>query len=601
MEPKNNNENLSYQENNKEDENINIDDPSLKIKSKYISAMNIEEINILLKNLNLDEEKLKGLNGIIKNGKDLISIYNDEKFLDKINFDLHDKNILRDTIEKYLEEQLKINIEIEKGKNIILNIENEPKYKLKEIYILLEKLFKKKIYLSPMNNPFEILNPNTLIVKKIILNPNKYCNLCIFNEEIINQNKKEKEKEKNIVNEKKEKEPIKDYNSLFANKKNITLPEYNTNYQMPSQNKNNNDIKNNINNGIKLNMNQKSKLLNEDFKYKNLLSIKDTNIKDKENENNENNLLNNNKPNFNIINNTDYNINKNYFTQRNFNTKNISNDNGDMFQQIMKKRNEKNVNNDNDNISFLKKEKELNNNMNKTENRYDFIKYQDIDKDNLFINNKNSKNIFNSKNNNINQINNKNEEINDINNLILKTQTPNQISNISNANINDDSDDILKALREKYSLQNNNTNNNINDDKMNLEYKKEYKPKTPIAEGRRIMGNDNLKFNNFEKNSNNDALENKFLNLNKNDNLNENLDNRFYFSNKNKINNNGFDIATDIIGNNRLNRPSPGLGYNAFQYKTTGYKSSFNQNNRNNNQEEEDDNENLVEINGDNE
>ena len=266
MEPNNDNENLSYQENNKEDENINIDDPSLKIKSKYISAMNIEEINILLKNLNLDEEKLKGLNGIIKNGKDLISIYNDEKFLDKINFDLHDKNILRDTIEKYLEEQLKINIEIEKGKNIILNIENEPKYKLKEIYILLEKLFKKKIYLSPMNNPFEILNPNTLIVKKIILNPNKYCNLCIFNEEIINQNKKEKEKEKNIVNEKKEKEPIKDYNSLFANKKNITLPEYNTNYQMPSQNKNNNDIKNNINNGIKLNMNQKSKLLNEDFK-----------------------------------------------------------------------------------------------------------------------------------------------------------------------------------------------------------------------------------------------------------------------------------------------------------------------------------------------
>ena len=581
MEPNNDNENLSHQEYNKEDENINIDDPSLKIKSKYISAMNIEEINILLKNLNLDEEKLKGLNGIIKNGKDLISIYNDEKFLDKINFDLHDKNILRDTIEKYLEEQLKINIEIEKGKNIILNIENEPKYKLKEIYILLEKLFKKKIYLSPMNNPFEILNPNTLIVKKIILNPNKYCNLCIFNEEIINQNKKEKEKEKNIVNEKKEKEPIKDYNSLFANKKNITLPEYNTNYQMPSQNKNNNDIKNNINNGIKLNMNQKSKLLNEDFKYKNLLSIKDTNIKDKENENNENNLLNNNKPNFNIINNTDYNINKNYFTQRNFNTKNISNDNGDMFQQIMKKRNEKNVNNDNDNISFLKKEKELNNNMNKTENRYDFIKYQDIDKDNLFINNKNSKNIFNSKNNNINQINNKNEEINDINNLILKTQTPNQISNISNANINDDSDDILKALREKYSLQNNNTNNNINDDKMNLEYKKEYKPKTPIAEGRRIMGNDNLKFNNFEKNSNNDALENKFLNLNKNDNLNENLDNRFYFSNKNKINNNGFDIATDIIGNNKLNRPSPGLGYNAFQYKTTGYKSSFNQNNRN--------------------
>ena len=130
MEPNNdneNNENKSSQEYNKENE-INNN------KNKYISTMIEEEINILLNNLNLNEEKLKELNNLIKNGKDLISIYNEEKLLDKINLNLHEKNIIKSEVEKYLEEQLKINIEIEKGKKIILSIENEPKYKLKEVF-----------------------------------------------------------------------------------------------------------------------------------------------------------------------------------------------------------------------------------------------------------------------------------------------------------------------------------------------------------------------------------------------------------------------------------------------------------------------------------
>ena len=625
----NSNENIESQEFKIENENININ-KNINIKSKYLSTMNEEEINIFLKKLNIKEEKEKELNNIIKNGKDLISLYNEENLLQKINLDLHDKNILKDAVEKYLEEQLKINIEIEKGKNIILSIENEPKYKLKEVYILLEKLFKKKIYLSPLNNPYEILDPNTLIVKKIISNPYKYCNLCLFNEDLINLNKNEKIETNNL--DKKDKEIIKDYNNLFdnnINKKNTVsvLSDFSTNYQMPSQNKNKNEIKNNLNmnnisnlnnmnmnNGIKLNKN--NKLLNEDFKYQNLLSTKDNkNTIEKENDNNNenNNIIKEPKPNtFNLINNTDFNINKNYFTQRNFNTKNLSNnnnDNGDMFQQIMRKRNEKNItssnNNKEENISFIKKD---NNNMNKTENRYDFIKYQDIEKENMFMTNKNNnKNIFNNRNNNSNNLlnQNKTEEINDINNLILKTQTPNQINN----NINDDSDDILKALREKYSLQNTNVNNNnnISDDKINMDYKKEYKPKTPITEGRRIVTNDNLKFDFFNQNnssSNNDVLENKFLNLNKNsnvNNMNDNLDNNKYnFMNKNKINNNnGFNMGIGI-GKNRLNnnRPSPGLDFNNFQYKATGYKSSFGQNNNN---QDIDNDDGLVEINGDNE
>ena len=53
-------------------------------------------------------------------------------------------------------------------------------------------------------------------------------------------------------------------------------------------------------------------------------------------------------------------------------------------------------------------------------------------------------------------------------------------------------------------------NNNI---EFNKKEYKDYKPKTPIAEGRRTFNNENMKFN-IEEN-NNDPLENKFLNINR--------------------------------------------------------------------------------------
>ena len=100
-------------------------------KNNYISIMSEEETSLWMKNLNLNEEVLKELEKIIKNGKDLISIYNNNKLLEKLNIDLHSNNIINDSIGEGLEEELKINIFLEKGKNIILNIENEPKFRLK--------------------------------------------------------------------------------------------------------------------------------------------------------------------------------------------------------------------------------------------------------------------------------------------------------------------------------------------------------------------------------------------------------------------------------------------------------------------------------------
>ena len=588
------------QENEIKDSNENII-YNLKTRKKFFSKLTEEETNIFLKNLNLDENILNELENIVKNGQDLISIYNNNQLLEKINLDLHSKNIINSAIEEALEEQLKINIEIENNKNIILNIENEPKYELKEIYAYLELLLKKKVFLCPKNSPKEILNPNTFIYKKIILNPDKYCNLCLFDEYFLTKNNEEKNNLNNNINNKNDmnininmnktpdlnvekKEIINKggYNSLFQMKKKNPISDFTIEYQMPNFNKSN-DI--NINN-------------NKDFKYQNILSNKDKekDINNKLNinlENNNNNLninnnLNNNKEQqkikfnnaFNIINNTDSNLNKNYFTQRNFAPKNFSqtqnelNDNGEIFSKITDFKiidRTKNANNNN----YIEKEKENNleniNNKNKTENRYEYVKYQELD---IFKN----KNMYNNNPKPPQEMQQK--PVNDINNLILKTQTTN-IPPMKNKI--DDSDDILKSLREKYSLQNNNNVEEKRDYKdSKMDFTNDYKPKTPIAEGRRTFNNDSMKFNFMDENSN-DPLENKFLNINR-QNKKEDFD-KYNFLNKNI--NNPFNNNKEIdeqnkgymnIGKMRTNRPSPGLDFNNFQYKTTDYKNSFGQN-----------------------
>ena len=587
------------QENEIKDSNENII-YNLKTRKKFFSKLTEEETNIFLKNLNLDENILNELENIVKNGQDLISIYNNNQLLEKINLDLHSKNIINSAIEEALEEQLKINIEIENNKNIILNIENEPKYELKEIYAYLELLLKKKVFLCPKNSPKEILNPNTFIYKKIILNPDKYCNLSIFDEYFLTKNNEEKNNLNNNINNKNDmnininmnktpdlnvekKEIINKggYNSLFQMKKKNPISDFTTEYQMPNFNKSN-DI--NINN-------------NKDFKYQNILSNKDKekDINNKLNinlENNNNNLninnnLNNNKEQqkikfnnaFNIINNTDSNINKNYFTQRNFAPKNFSqtqnelNDNGEIFSKITDFKiidRTKNANNNN----YIEKEKENNleniNNKNKTENRYEYVKYQELD---IFKN----KNMYNNNPKPPQEMQQK--PVNDINNLILKTQTTN-IPPMKNKI--DDSDDILKSLREKYSLQNNNNVEEKRDYKdSKMDFTNDYKPKTPIAEGRRTFNNDSMKFNFMDENSN-DPLENKFLNINR-QNKKEDFD-KYNFLNKNinnPFNNKEIDEQNKgymNIGKMRTNRPSPGLDFNNFQYKTTDYKNSFGQN-----------------------
>ena len=663
-----------------------------KTKNNYISMMSEEETSLWLKKLNLNEDILAEIGKVIKNGRDLISIYDNKKILEKLNIDFHLINIINTAIEEGLEEQLKINILLQKGKNIILNVENEPKFKLKEILSYLEKLMKKTVYLTPLNSPNELLTPNTLIVKKILLNPNKYCNLQMFDEktiannyntnlnttnvgesntknipykkiENININKKEisylndndnlnninninqNNNNLNLVNQNqnlnnpKISNVGKGYISLFQNKKN-NIPDFTTDYKMSSQNRTNG------NNYIKIDKKNitPSKPI-EDFKYQNLLSMKDKEEKDNNNIINDLRILNDNNINdaknigFKNISNTknmenqdnDLNsINKNYFTQRNFNSKTISNDpnnNNLMFQQILnKKRSEKNLadmmgkktidnlEEDNTNLSFLErnknKEKDIfkfgkeNNDIkkqinNKTENRYEFARFSDLDKDN-FLGNKNAFNFTKT-----------NPENNDIDNLIIKTQNLNikensneeltnskekyMLHNDNDSNVKGETEsDLLKGLREKYSLNSfNQDNKEVDNNKINIEIKKDYKPKTPINDTRRNIP-DNIRFNNLGNENSNNMLENKFLMGQNEDfskfnnylNDNNNLLKMQLQQQQEEDDNNNNNFITKIkmdnkINKNKLNRPSPGLEFKPFQYQTSGYRSSIQQNNSN--------------------
>ena len=167
------------------------------------------------------------------------------------------------------------------------------------------------------------------------------------------------------------------------------------------------------------------------------------------------------------------------------------------------------------------------------------------------------------------------------NNLIKSIFNSKEKIGINN-NLNKDSEnDILKVLREKYSLQGNNDNRDYSD---NNRFNGEFKPKTPINEGRRNINNENFRFT--DDNSNN-PLEHKFLMQQNNDfiQLNNNYlkkENQKIFNPQKDDDNNNFlgkfKNENNVIGKNRMNRPSSGLELNSFQYKATDYKSSFSQN-----------------------
>ena len=522
--------------------------PQQSNNQEYLSTMNNDQTKQWLYNLNVDQSILTELQSKIQNGHDLLSIYTNKKILDSLNLDFHNKNILITSIEESLENQLKINIQLLNNKKISFILENDLKYELKDLLNYLQTILNYPIYLTPINYQNEILLPNTLIVKKILLNPKKYCNLKILDIKIYSNNTTE-----NIPTNEKNKE------TSFTE----ILPNFN--YKTKTNDTKSNTInvqkeKDNIPSMITKKINKEKDVeQNSDFKNFNIPINRNSNLK---------------MNNINSI-------------------KTTTTTDEIMYQNLLSKKpdfsiqNHENNQEDNsaNNNNLLKK----NSNNQLPENRYEFSHIPES-----LYSNKITSNIPNNPS------------------VTPKYNFDGNILNQNNKKEGENSDnDILKILREKYSLDNNNiSNNNIgykepdNDSTNNINFKKEFKAKTPISEGRRTINTDKINYvagNNFQNEifSMKNEPTQPFM---KYSTIGKNNDNIQEFDEKRNSNimaqfqmdsNTGGDILNNkIMGNIGMNK-GQGLDFNAFQYKSGGYKSNFGQNQSNKIQRNELNNYNL--------
>ena len=115
------------------------------------------------------------------NGYDLIYLTKEDlKNLGIIN--IHDKNVILNSMKKALLNQLKLNLNY-KNKNITVQLDFDPNYTVEQLIKSLKLIFKpnKEIFLVVNNN--EILMPNLKIIDLILYEPKIYKNFRIISDE----------------------------------------------------------------------------------------------------------------------------------------------------------------------------------------------------------------------------------------------------------------------------------------------------------------------------------------------------------------------------------------------------------------------------------
>ena len=265
-----------------------------EINKKKIDLLNEKEENNLFYKMN--ESQLKDyliqflnnntINQIIENGLngfDLLNIINDEQVLNKITKDnLHEKICLKKLIMNEIEKILIVKIVLDDGKEIYINLENDPEFTIENLTTLIGELSNNnKIFLTPLNNENEILLPKIKIIPRIFSNPEKYSNLKVFNfSKVKNQNislenialqgysqlsNKVKTENKFI--------PIGNYNSSLTNS-NQTNTKNDIDFNFINNNNNNNNINDNTNIITKTNNNNTNNQDNISQKYSNLFQYK---------------------------------------------------------------------------------------------------------------------------------------------------------------------------------------------------------------------------------------------------------------------------------------------------------------------------------------
>ena len=256
--------------NEKEENNVFYKMNESQLKDYLIQFLNNNTINQIIEN---------GLNGF-----DLLNIINDNQTLNKLTKDnLHEKISLKKIIMNEIEKMLIVKIILDDGKEIIINLENDPEFTIENLTTIIREFSNNnKIFLTPLNNENEILLPKIKIIPRIFSNPEKYSNLKVFNfSKVKNQNislenialqgysqlsNKVKTENKFI--------PIGNYNSSLTNS-NQTNTKNDIDFNFINNNNNNNNINDNNNNiNIKTNNKNNNNQDNLSQKYSNLFQYK---------------------------------------------------------------------------------------------------------------------------------------------------------------------------------------------------------------------------------------------------------------------------------------------------------------------------------------
>jgi len=151
------------------------------LNQKDISTWTTSDISSWLKSINMTQYASKfELNKI--NGYDLIYLTKEDlKNLGVVN--IHDKNVILNSMKKALLQQLKLNVNY-KNKFAIIQLDFDPNYTVEQLIQSFKLIFKPntEIFLAINNN--EILMPNLKIIDLILYEPKTYKNFKIVSDEI---------------------------------------------------------------------------------------------------------------------------------------------------------------------------------------------------------------------------------------------------------------------------------------------------------------------------------------------------------------------------------------------------------------------------------
>ena len=266
-------------ENNIKKEEVIENKEEKKIKNDNFLLMNDSELQEYLLEKKCSKNLISQITENNLNSNDLINLINNDEELIKIfGENYHDINFLKSLIKTEIDKNLKVKILLNDDREITLSLENDPEYTLENITHNLGLILdsSNKIFLTPKSNISEILLPNIKIIPRILSEPEKYCNLKVFN--LKDVNKKGNEEGYSSYN-------VKNYNKGYTSSQITNIIENKKTPYSSSNIGNNNYISSNYSNPV-----YSSSMLNN--QNNNLNQINSGNVLNNTNKNQKNDNLN---------------------------------------------------------------------------------------------------------------------------------------------------------------------------------------------------------------------------------------------------------------------------------------------------------------------